>query len=170
MPRIPRKRPSSLKGRLDLQSKKLEQTEKMNELIYQGLSAFQASPNPAEYVSDDAQGTAGARRADSQRAFPRSIRPALMAFKLKQHETLKNQIDRAKVDVEKNTALLRQQQALREQQGMGLDVRKDVREEKELTSRVGLQGAQTQHALAQTAREKQAKGLDLNKRRAGCAQ
>ena len=149
-------------GQLDLQKKKLDTTEKMNELIYMGLTALQSSPNPAEYypimLADLRE-----QGVKIPASFPKEYQAGLMAFKLREHETLKNQIDKAKVDVEKNTALWKEQQALTEKSQAKLyeaQTGKATAEAGAVPAETKLKEAQTGKALAETA-ETQQKTADL---------
>jgi hypothetical protein len=134
----PEKAGKLIESQLSVQSKKLEQTEKTNELVYQALTALQASKDPAAMYPVMLQGLRE-KGVQIPASFPKEYDAALMAFKLREHETLKNQIDRAKVTVEENRAIHLREQANRERTQSGTDVA-TTRLREEEAKRVPLQG------------------------------
>lgn len=91
-------------GHIKMQEQRLKNTEDMNTQIYQALSALQRSPDPAKYypmVLKDLK-EQGIPIPDS---FPQEYDAGLIAFKLKEHETLKNRIDLSTIELNREKAL-----------------------------------------------------------------
>jgi len=100
----PEKASTLFKSHIDMQESKLKQTEQMNDQIYQVLSALQASPNPAA-MYPRALEALRERGIPIPASFPKQYDPALIAFKLKEHKTLKNQIDLSTIELNKQKAM-----------------------------------------------------------------
>ena len=134
-----------MEGHLKMQEQKLTTSEKINEQVYQVLSALQASPNPAE-MYPRALEALRERGIPIPASFPKTYDPALIAFKLREHETLKDQLEKAKIlheDQKTKTAradeLYKGAQAKREGTQSELDVATTGLRHAE-TARTGLQG------------------------------
>lgn len=154
-------------GMMKMQGDKLKQTKDMNDQVYQVLKAVERSPNPAEAW---AQGMESLRERGIP--VPRSMdtyNPAMLQFKLNEHRS-------ADVELTEAKAAHEQQQA-RTSQALGIKYGAETRGEEGKERRADkafptyLEGqradiaekqAGTEYKLAQAAREKQAKGLDLS--------
>lgn len=92
----PEKASRLMEGHLKMQEQKLNTSEKINEQVYQVLSALQASPNPAA-MYPRALEALRERGIPIPASFPREYDAGLIAFKMREHETLKDQLEKAKI-------------------------------------------------------------------------
>ena len=83
---------------VEMHGKKLEHAEKQNELVYNTLSALEQSPNPAEFYPMALQSLRD-KGVAVPASFPKEYDPALVRFKIREHEGMKERLNNARIQL-----------------------------------------------------------------------